>query len=208
MAEPATQINSLLSNVTVIAGLITVAGSLLTFAVGKVYELVRQGRQRKSDERRLRKALYTEIMHNREELMTAFMGAPPIPSFLSALENDPQRTVHAVYARNMRFFDALKDDLHILPDDVLETTLRFYNCVEMIYALFDSFQRESFKQMTAQGKGRMLEHLNDKLREGIKLGGLALGRFGWYYSDLVPPTSEVPWERAHMHIDPPSSNKH
>ena len=203
MAEPASQISVLFSDARVLTALIAGAVSLAVFAGGKIYELLQGRSKRISDEIRLRNAIFTEIMHNREELRFALDNSPPVDFVVRSLEEDEKRTIHAVYIRNMRFFDALIDDLHVLPDDVLEATLRFYHCLEMVYASFDGFQRESFRHMTTRGKRAQIEYLENKILEGITLGDRALSRFGWYFPDLSQRQSHAPGQSPENHGSSP-----
>lgn len=153
------------------------SASLAIFAGGKIFELWREGRDKRRNERRLVNALYTEIRHNREELRKSLEVSLPTEIIVARMKEHGIKSVYATYSRNTKFFDDMRGDLHVLPQPVLEAAVRFYNSLESIYAIMDSLGGESFKEMTLPGKQAALEHLLYKIESAIRDGGEAVNQF-------------------------------
>ncbi|TQV83832.1 hypothetical protein [Denitrobaculum tricleocarpae] len=164
----------------VVAGVATLA----VFTASKVYDVWVTAKVKRDSKRRLINALYTEIGHNKEELIKAVEKSPSTAALMRALAEDDRRTVHMVYARNMRFFEDLKGELHVLPSALLGHTVKFYNCLESVYAQMDGFERESFKTMTPAGKRATMENLIEKMLEATALASLARGQFEAHFDHL------------------------
>lgn len=184
MTDPSGDVSLLISDPRVLGAILA---SLAVFTLGKVYDIWVTAKVKRDGKLRLINAIYTEIGHNKEELIRAVEKSPSTAALMRALEEDDQRTVHMVYARNMRFFEDLQSELHVLPSALLSHTVKFYNCLESVYAQMDGFERDSFRTMTPGGKRATIENLVEKMHEAAKLAGLARGQFEAYFSHLKDP---------------------
>lgn len=207
MTDPASGVSVVTVDGNVLAAIIASAISLFVFAAGKVYEIAQKSHERKNNKRRLINALYTEISHNKEDLQKTLEVSPPVSIVIKALEEKPGRTIHAVYSKNMRFFDDLKNELHVLPVAVLEATVRFYNELESIYAIMDGFERDSFKMITSEGKRRNLEHLIQSMAEAVLLSGMAMGQFEIHFPDIYRRSITRPRAGGQKTSDTSSASK-
>ncbi len=184
MADPSSELSLLTSDPRVLGAVVAGAATLVVFAASKVHDVWVTAKVKRDSKRRLINAIYTEIGHNKEELIKAVEKSPSTAALMRALEEDDRRTVHMVYARNMRFFEDLKSELHVLPSALLGHTVKFYNCLESVYAQMDGFERESFKTMTPGGKRATMENLIDKMLEATALAGVARSQFEAHFTHL------------------------
>ncbi len=160
-----------ISDVKLASALIAATVAITVFVLSKGWEVSRAIYFMKTDKRRLIVALHTEIQHNLDEFQETLKKSPPIDEELKAIfENDKDKLVHAPYARNMRFFDDLRPELHVLPADLLDKVIRFYHAVESIYGLADGFGTDSFKNLTVRGKILQLEKFEELQRGALQKG--------------------------------------
>lgn len=160
------------------AALIAATVAIAVFILTKLWEMGRALYIMKINERRLIVALYTEIQHNLDEFEETLENSPEIDQALvDIFDRDRDKIIHAPYARNMRFFDDLRLELHVLPADILDKVIRFYHEVESIYGLADGFGTDSFKNLTVGGKISQLEEFAKTLKKVLKEGKAARDAF-------------------------------
>ena len=114
MTDPSGDVSLLISDPRVLGAILA---SLAVFTPGKIYDIWATAKVKRDGKLRLINAIYTEIGHNKEELIKAVEKSPSTAALMRALEEDDQRTVHMVYARRCGFRGSISGD----------TTLSFRN---------------------------------------------------------------------------------
>lgn len=162
------------SDVKLTSALIAASVAIAVFVLSKGWEVGRAIYITRTNKRRLIVALYTEIQLNLDEFKKTLENSPKIDQALvDIFDKDKDKIVHAPYARNMRFFDDLRPELHVLPADILDKVIRFYHVVESIYGLADGFGTDSFKNLTVGGKIAQIQKFEEIHREAVEKGKLA-----------------------------------
>lgn len=101
--------------------------------------------------RDMHRALYAEIQHNLENLGTVEDLQKHGSQMLALIHRDPEFVPFIPRERNDTVFQAIVEELHILPRTSIDPVVRYYSQLAAMDALVDDMRGDTFKDM-AEGR--------------------------------------------------------
>ena len=172
-------------DIEVAAPLATAVVTLLVFFASRLLGFIAENRRTKETKNAMVSAIYTEIIHNVDDIWESLERDIPKERLRSHFENKPSGAILIVYSRNMGCFENLRTDLAVLNTDLLDKVVRFYSHLEKVYRYCDSVGGEVFKEISLTGKLNVCENLRDAEREAMKAGEAAIAAFQREYGPSV-----------------------
>jgi hypothetical protein len=169
----------------VAAALATAVVTLLVFFSGRIFAFFAGRRRTREHQNAVVSAIFTEVIHNVEDLNESLRGEIPQDKLREHFENKPSGTMLIVYSRNMSCYEQLRTELAVLNTDLLDKVVRFYSHLEKVYRYCDSVGGEVFKEISLAGKLSVCTKLRDSEREAIEAGKAAIDAFRREYGPSV-----------------------